>query len=116
MINNPTEITSKTLIYCTSIDAVSSVYSFSHVRESNPGYTTHSTVAVFDKNTAAMNKSHALYEFPKPDSVICGVVCTVAFGLGVNIPDIREVVNFGMPLCIGDFFQEIILNSTCHLF
>ncbi len=67
---------------------------------------TRSPVAMFHTNTAAMNKSHVLYEFPKPDSVICVVVYTVVFGLGVNIPDIREVVNFGISICIEDFVQR----------
>ncbi len=67
---------------------------FFHVQVSNPG-TTHSPVAMFHKNTnAAMNKSHVLSEFPKPIRV---VIHSVAFGLGLNIPDIREVVNYGMP-------------------
>ena len=34
------------------------------------------------------------------------VVCTVAFGMGVNLPDIRQVIHFGSPANIESYIQE----------
>ena len=34
------------------------------------------------------------------------VIATVAFGLGVNIKDIRTVINYGIPRSIEEFIQE----------
>ncbi len=34
------------------------------------------------------------------------MVCTNAFGMGIDIPDIRYVIEYDMPLCIEDFVQQ----------
>lgn len=34
------------------------------------------------------------------------VFCTVAFGMGVNIPNIRYVIHYGPPTDIDDYYQE----------
>ena len=34
------------------------------------------------------------------------VFCTVAFGMGIDIPDIRRVIHYGPPRDIDDYFQE----------
>jgi len=104
LLNDTCSVCPKLLIYCCTIDVVSSVYSYFHSRIPNPG-TPLSPVAMFHKSTSSANKSHVLSHFHKPDSVVRVVVCSVAFGLGVNIPDIRKVINFGMPLSLEDFVQ-----------
>ncbi|XP_072051811.1 uncharacterized protein [Amphiura filiformis] len=65
-----------------------------------------SPIAMFHKSTAHSNKSHVLSEFPKSSSVVRLVICTVAFGLGINVPDIRHVINLGCPSSIEEFVQE----------
>ena len=34
------------------------------------------------------------------------VVCTKAFGMGINQPDVKTVVRVGSPLTIEDIIQE----------
>ena len=35
------------------------------------------------------------------------MVATTAFGMGVDVPDIRLVVHFGLPLSVIDYYQQI---------
>lgn len=123
LLNDTSNVCPKILIYCSTIDVVSSVYSYFHSRIPNPG-TPLSPVAMFHKSTSQPNKSHVLSEFPKPDSVVRVVVCSVAFGLGVNIPDIRQVFNFGIPRSVEEFVQmsgragrdgEVAISTIYHI-
>ena len=95
----------KTVVYCNNLDVVSNVYLYFHHRVCNSG-TRLSPVAMYHSKTADANKEHVIQEFPKPDSIVRVVVATVAFGLGVNIPDIRKVINFGAPRNLEEFVQE----------
>ena len=41
------------------------------------------------------------------DNEIDIIVCTNAFGMGIDIPDIRYVIEYDMPISIEDFTQQI---------
>ena len=47
-----------------------------------------------------------LSQFSEVGSSIRLVITTTAFGLGVNIPDIRRVIHWGLPSNIEEYVQE----------
>ena len=35
------------------------------------------------------------------------IVCTQSFGMGINKPDIKNVINYGAPSCLENYYQQI---------
>jgi ATP-dependent DNA helicase RecQ len=48
-----------------------------------------------------------IQNFVKEESTIRLIICTVAFGLGVNIPDVRFVVHWGACDSALQYWQEV---------
>ena len=46
-------------------------------------------------------------EFMKPDSRIRCLISTIAFGLGMQVPDISYIIHWGAPSTILDYWQEV---------
>ena len=61
---------------------------------------------MYHRSTAQVNKDHVLSEFMKEDSKLRLVFATVAFGMGVDVPDIEVVVHWGAPRGIEQYAQE----------
>jgi superfamily II DNA helicase RecQ len=51
------------------------------------------------------------HEILKSGSVIRVVICTIAFGMGINIPDIDLVIHWGACNSIMDYWQEVGMAS-----
>ncbi len=45
-------------------------------------------------------------EFTRNESVLCIVIATIAFGMGLNCPNIRRVIHWGPPGDIESYIQE----------
>ncbi|KAH3770935.1 hypothetical protein DPMN_172234 [Dreissena polymorpha] len=48
-----------------------------------------------------------LEEFTQPDSCTRFLISTIAFGIGINIPDIRFIIHWGAPKTLEDYWQEV---------
>ncbi|XP_056009722.1 bifunctional 3'-5' exonuclease/ATP-dependent helicase WRN-like [Ostrea edulis] len=101
----------KTVIYCRSIKSCSVLFKLFDDLLKDNAYcgvkcAKNRLFAMYHHSTSNKCKKIVMSEFPKPESKIRVVVCTSAFGLGVNVPDIDMVINWGAPRSIEEFMQE----------
>jgi len=97
----------KTIIYCRNISSGASLFQhfFLELSESVKDLDTRH-IAMFHRSTADLNKAHVLTEFPQPGSNLRIVFATIAFGMGVDIPDVNRVIHWGAPRGLEQFAQE----------
>ena len=103
----------KTIIYGRSFSMCSNVYlllkdrlghDFVHPNDA-PDIPRFRVVDMFTGVTEAAHKSHIIDSF-KADGHLRVVVATVAFGMGVDCSNIRQVVHIGMPDDTASYIQE----------
>ena len=63
-------------------------------------------MAVYHAEVPDKYQTYYLEEFKKPDSSIRILVCIVAFGMGVSIPDVDFVIYWGVPRSTPCYWQE----------
>lgn len=64
-------------------------------------------ITLFTAASTSDMREDILAEFCKEDTVLRLVIATSAFGLGVNIPNITRVINWGLPSTLEDLVQEM---------
>ena len=64
-------------------------------------------VNMFHRSVDEGSKEHVLLEFKKKQSEIRIMFCTIAFGMGVQVPDVRLIVHWGVAKSIMSYWQEI---------
>lgn len=107
--------TSKKIIYCRTYDQVSQFYSlFMHILGHNftspPGAVNlakYRTVDMFSKCTETRLKESIVSAFVNPVSRLKVVIATVAFGMGLDCPCVREIIHWGPSEDVDMYVQEI---------
>lgn len=66
-----------------------------------------SLIALYHAGMANKDLEYILHEFSKPGSILRLIICTIAFGMGINIPDIEVVVHWGACDSMMDYWQEV---------
>ena len=103
----------KTVIFCKSINAVADVYEWLVDRLGEKAFVqgAHSNynrlVSVFHAHISDNLRQYVMTEFRKPQSIIRLVIATVAFGLGIEIPDIAVVIHWGKLSSVMTYWQQI---------
>lgn len=102
----------KTIIYCPTINCCAKLY---HACCDYLGRQVHvgdkvmlSTmlIGMFHHSTARRNKAFIQSLFPSTDCTLRVVFATDAFGMGINISDVRFVVHWGFPKSLENFVQQ----------
>ena len=104
----------RVLVYCRSIGTCTRLYKFfltslQHL-SAEPPFSPPGSVsrlfAMFHSRVDDNDKSLILDSMKNPDGICRVVICTIAFGMGVDIPNIRTVIHYGLPSDIDDYIQE----------
>ncbi|CAC5394397.1 unnamed protein product [Mytilus coruscus] len=92
----------KTIVYCRNISSCAALYGYFFYELSESADDVHSRrIAMFHRSTAEANKVHVMSEFPKLDSKVRVVFATIAFGMGVDIADVEQIIHWGVPRGLG---------------
>ncbi|KHN74060.1 putative Werner syndrome ATP-dependent helicase -like protein 1 [Toxocara canis] len=86
-----------TIVYCRTRAAVQEVHKFL------AGLGVKCAMYHANLSSAARRKAHENFVKDK----ITTIVATVAFGMGIDKPDVRNVIHFGAPRGIESYYQEI---------
>ena len=100
MINNqPTGSTGSTIIYARTRKEAEAIAEFFSEECPNVG------IAAYHGGMSS-KKRHAIHvDFLSGKTTL--VVATIAFGMGIDKPDIRCVVHYGPPKTLGEYYQQI---------
>ena len=60
----------------------------------------------YDGSTSSENQQHIVESFTNVDGVVRVVVATVAFGMGLDSPNVRSVIHWGPPDDLDMYVQE----------
>ena len=63
-------------------------------------------VHMFTRVLTVDNKEEVLSSFSQQNGKLCLIIATTAFGMGIDCPDIRKVIHWGMPATLEEYIQE----------
>ena len=64
-------------------------------------------IEMFHQSTHDDSKERILTDFCKEESTLRCLVATVALGMGVQIPDVNLVIQYGCPTSVINYWQEV---------
>ena len=103
----------KTLVYSPFHTSVTEVFNFLMTQLKLDAYINKQKlfskrmVGVYYAGIGDNTKEYIQKQFVKGDSSIRVLVCTVAYGMGVNIPDIHNVIHWGCSTNALSYWQEV---------
>jgi len=64
------------------------------------------TCELFTASSHDNDKERILTQFTRPNTALKVIVATIAFGMGIDVPDVRHVIHWGPPSSIAAYVQE----------
>ena len=106
--------TERTIVFCRMYDDAGYMYSFflsrlkveSHEPIGAPDLSKYRLIDLFTACTPKSVKDAIVDNFCKIDGTLRIVIATIAFGMGLNCPNIRRIVHWGPPSDIESYLQE----------
>ena len=105
----------KTIIFCPSYQDCTSLY-LSLVEDlgenvtNPPGYPNlleYRYLTMYTRASTAAMKQMVMSLFTKPGSTLRVVIATTAFSMGIDCPDVHQIIHWGTPTSIEQYVQEI---------
>ena len=104
----------KTLIFCKSYCDVISLHQHfrftlgEHILKppGSPDYVMYRVVDMFTHCTHSAVKKKIIEQFTTAESPLRVIIATIAFGMGMNCPDIRQIIHWGLPQDAEAYVQE----------
>ena len=102
------------IIFCRLYDEVIGIHHFFQRAlgeyftqpKGSPNYVKYRVVDIYTHCTHPTVKVKILEQFTSPSSSLRVVIATVAFGMGVNFPDVRQIIHWGVPEDTEMYIQE----------
>jgi len=104
----------RTIVFCRTYDSCTYIYHFLRSKlgkeMSEPrGFVNYPSLRLVDMFTACTHpdvKSTMLKLLESPDSCLRVVIATIAFGMGLDVPNIRNIIHWGAPCDVESYMQE----------
>ncbi len=102
----------KTIIYVQTVNTCSKIYHWMKdvldgAAYEGPQLRKNLIIGMVHASTPADAKAHIMEDFPKQNGILKILIATVAFGMGVNIPDVRQIIHWGLPDTTLLYWQEL---------
>lgn len=103
----------KTIIFAQTIGQVCDIYEFLMVTLGRKAYqqgicdVTKRFVSMYHGQIATSLQQYTLNTFCESQSVLRVLVCTVAFGMGIEVANIRQVIHWGRSESVLSHWQEV---------
>lgn len=103
----------RVIIFCKTYNNIISIYKFFKAQlgeyftepKGSPNYVINRVVDIYTHCTHETVKNKIITQFTKP-SPLRVVIATIAFGMGINCPDVRHVIHWGVPADAEMYVQE----------
>ena len=94
----------RTIIFCRTYDDVIEIHDYFQTTlgehctspKGSPNYIVNRVIDMYTHSTHPTVKNKLLKQFTKP-SCLRIIIATIAFGMGIDCPDVRQIVHWGVP-------------------
>ena len=105
----------KTIVFCNSYNDCSNLYAMivqclGKEKTVPPGYPNlleYRMLTMFTRASTDNMKEEIMSLFAQKETTLRVIIATAAFGMGVDIPDVHQIIHWGPPSTIEQYMQEI---------